>query len=91
MTTPAPAALSLKIGGRIWLAANRRLAGPRFHVAAQPLDFTPSGDDAQDTTRLTAAITAAIEQIIRDDPGQWLWIHNRWPTARDAELMRAKA
>ena len=40
---------------------------------------------------LTAVITAAIEQIIRDDPGQWLWIHNRWPTARDAELMRGKA
>ena len=91
MTTPAPAALSLKTGCRIWLAANRRLAGARFHVTAQPLDFTPSGDEAEDMAGLTAAITAAIEQIIRDDPGQWLWIHNRWPTARDAELMRSKA
>ena len=91
MTTPAPAALLLKTGGRVWLAANRRLAGPRFHVTAQPLDFTHSGDDAEDIARLTGAITAGIEQIIRDDPGQWLWIHNRWPTARDAELMRGKA
>ena len=90
MTTPAPAALMLKTGGRVWLAANRRLAGPRFHVTAQPLDFTPSGDDAEDIAGLTAAITAGIEEIIRDDPGQWLWIHNRWPTARDAELMRGK-
>ena len=90
MTTPAPAALSLKTGCGMWLVANRRLAGARFHVTAEPLDFTPSGDEAADTHRLTAAITAAIEQIIRDDPGQWLWIHNRWPTARDAELMRGK-
>lgn len=90
MTTPAPAALALKTACGIWLASNRRLAGPRFHATAQPLEFTPSGDDAEDTTRLTAAITAGIEQIIRDDPGQWLWIHNRWPTARDAELMRGK-
>ena len=92
MTTPAPAALALRVDARVWLAANRRLAGPRFHVTAQPMaKFTPSGDEAQDTLRLTAAITAGIEQIIRDDPGQWLWIHNRWPTARDAELMRGKA
>jgi len=91
MTTPAPAALALRTGARVWLAANRRLAGARFHITAQPLDFTPGGDEAEDTLRLTAAITAAIEQIIRDDPGQWLWIHNRWPTARDAELMRGKA
>jgi KDO2-lipid IV(A) lauroyltransferase len=92
MTTPAPAAVALKTGARICIAANRRLAGARFHVTVQPLlDFTPSGDEAQDTLTLTAAITATIEQIIRDDPGQWLWIHNRWPTARDAELMRGKA
>jgi KDO2-lipid IV(A) lauroyltransferase len=91
MTTPAPAALALKTGATVWLAANRRLAGSRFHVTAQPVDFAPGGDETEDTKRLTAATTACIEQIIRDDPGQWLWIHNRWPTPRDAELMRGKA
>jgi len=91
MTTPAPAALSLKTNARIWLAANRRLAGSRFHVTVLPVpDFALQGDAEADILRLTAAITAGIEQIIRDDPGQWLWIHNRWPTARDAELMRGK-
>jgi KDO2-lipid IV(A) lauroyltransferase len=55
------------------------------------LEFAPSGDDAKDIQALTAAITARIEDIIRDDPGQWLWIHNRWPTPRDAELMKGRA
>lgn len=92
MTTPAPAAMALKTGARICIAANRRLAGARFHVTVSPLlDFTPGDNEAEDTKRLTAAITAAIEKIVRDDPGQWLWIHNRWPTARDAELMRGKS
>jgi KDO2-lipid IV(A) lauroyltransferase len=92
MTTPAPAAMALKTGAGIYIAANRRMAGARFHVTVSPLpDFTPTGDEAQDTRRLTAAITAAIEQIVRDDPGQWLWIHNRWPTPRDAERMKGKA
>lgn len=91
MTTPAPAALALKTGAHICIAANRRLAGARFHVTVSPLlDFTPGGNETEDTRALTAAITAAIEQIIRDDPGQWLWIHNRWPTPRDAELMKGK-
>ena len=91
MTTPAPAALALKTGARICIAANRRSAGARFHVTVSPiLDFNPSGDETEDTRRLTAAITERIEQIVRDDPGQWLWIHNRWPTPRDAELMKVK-
>jgi KDO2-lipid IV(A) lauroyltransferase len=92
MTTPAPAALALKTGARIVMAANRRVGGPRFHVTVQPeLEFTPSGDEPADVIRLTAVITARIEEIVRADPGQWLWIHNRWPTTRDAALMQARA
>ncbi|HJS45059.1 MAG TPA: lysophospholipid acyltransferase family protein [Rhizomicrobium sp.] len=92
MTTPAPAALALKTGARILLAANRRLPGARFEVTVYPMpDFTPSGNDAEDIKTLTAVITAKIEEIVRADPGQWLWIHNRWPTKRDAELMRGGA
>ena len=92
MTTPAPAAMALKTGARIMLAYNRRLPGARFHVTVSaPLDFTPSGDEAKDTLGLTAAITAGIEAMVRADPGQWLWIHNRWPTARDAAILQGRA
>jgi len=92
MTTPAPAAMALKTGASILIAANRRLPGARFEVTVYAMDdFVPSGNDAEDIKALTAAITARIEKIVRADPGQWLWIHNRWPTARDAELMKAKA
>jgi KDO2-lipid IV(A) lauroyltransferase len=89
MTTPAPAALALKLGARILMAANRRTQGARFHVtvSAGP-DFTPSGDETRDIHDLTAALTARIEESVRADPGQWLWIHNRWPTARDIALTR---
>ena len=92
MTTPAPAALALKFGAPIVITSNRRLPGARFHVTVHKvLDFTASGDDDKDTLALTALITAQIENIIRDEPGQWLWIHKRWLTARDIELMKAKA
>ncbi len=92
MTTPAPAALALKTGIRVLFAANRRLPGARFEVTVYPMpQFTPSGNDSEDIKRLTALIQSQIEMIVRADPGQWLWIHNRWPTARDAELMRGGA
>jgi Kdo2-lipid IVA lauroyltransferase/acyltransferase len=91
MTTPAPAALALKTGARIVFASNRRLPGARFHVTVlPPLEFTPGSDEAGDTQALTAAITARIEEMVRDNPGQWLWIHQRWPTPRDAMLMQAR-
>ena len=31
-----------------------------------------------------------IEDMVRANPGQWLWIHNRWPTKRDEDLMRGR-
>lgn len=91
MTTPAPAVLALKTKAQLLFASNKRLPGPRFHVTVWPdIDFTPSGDEAEDARTLTAAITHRIEEMIRADPGQWLWIHNRWPTERDRRIMAQK-
>ena len=79
-TTPVPAALALKLGSQILYAFNRRKKGQaRFHltVHAAPV-FQTSGDEAADTRNLTEMITAEVEAMIRQDPAQWLWIHNRW-------------
>jgi Kdo2-lipid IVA lauroyltransferase/acyltransferase len=43
----------------------------KFHP---PLET--SGDAAEDTRRLHAS----LEGVIREHPGQWLWIHRRWKT-----------
>ena len=84
MTTPAPAALALKLKVPIVFASNRRLGGARFAVTVYPpLDFTPSGDEDADMRAMTMAINRRLEEMVRADPSQWLWIHRRWPTARD--------
>jgi KDO2-lipid IV(A) lauroyltransferase len=40
-----------------------------------------SGDAAEDTRRLHAF----LEQVIRENPGQWLWIHRRWKTRPEGQ------
>ena len=84
MTTLAPAALALKLKVPMIFASNKRLDGARFALTVHPpLEFTPSGDEDADTRAMTAAINLRLEEMVRADPAQWLWIHRRWPTARD--------
>jgi len=43
-----------------------------------PVDLPRGSDGMIDVQGATQAITSIIEQWVRKDPGQWLWIHNRW-------------
>jgi KDO2-lipid IV(A) lauroyltransferase len=80
MTTPAPAALALKLDAVVMLISNERLGGARFRMTAHPMiEFVPSGDHARDVLALTTRINEAIERCVRYRPSQWLWIHRRWP------------
>src|SRR3569833_2472869 len=65
MTTPAPAALTLMTKAHLLFASNRRLPGPHFHVTVWPdIDFVPTGNETEDTHRLTEAISARIEEMV---------------------------
>jgi KDO2-lipid IV(A) lauroyltransferase len=46
----------------------------------QPLPLIRSGDADADVLANTAAFTAMIEQFVRQNPDQWLWMHRRWKT-----------
>ncbi len=85
MTTPAPAALALKLGSALLPTSNERLNGARFRMTIHPpIAYTPTGDHDADVQALTARINAAMEECVRARPSQWLWIHRRWVTPRDA-------
>ena len=84
MTTPAPAALALKLGSTILPASNERLGGARFRMKIYPpVEYTPTGDHDTDIHQLTIKITEAVERMVRERPSQWLWIHRRWPKPGD--------
>jgi KDO2-lipid IV(A) lauroyltransferase len=89
MTTPAPAALALKLGAVLLPVSNERLDGARFRMTVHPpIAFESSGDPARDTLALTARINEVIESCVRVRPSQWLWIHRRWPKPGDTPRTR---
>ncbi len=80
MTAQAAARLSLRFNAPVIPASVERKDGVQFHASmGEPIDFTPSGNMTKDVKDLTIRINQALERDIRARPGQWLWLHRRWP------------
>jgi KDO2-lipid IV(A) lauroyltransferase len=80
MTAPAVAALALKFRLPLIPSQVQRLGPARFRVILHPpLPLPNSGDRHQDTASLTRAVNQCLEHWITERPGEWLWLHRRWP------------
>ena len=80
MTNPAAARLALRFGTVIQPMSIQRLPGVRFRVVAhEPITVTDTGDRTGDIAAGVAAINAFIEARVRERPGEWWWLHKRWP------------
>ena len=54
--------------------------GSRFHVEFYPpLEWIKVGERDADVDAGVRAVTAFIEDRIRENPAQWFWVHRRWP------------
>jgi Kdo2-lipid IVA lauroyltransferase/acyltransferase len=80
MTAPALAELALRHGCLLIPVRIERLGGCQFRLTiAAPLEVPPSGDRRRDVAAIMEAVNRLLESWIRDRPGQWLWLHRRWP------------
>lgn len=80
MTGDAIARLALRYDCAILPARCERLDGCRFKVTyEEPWYPEVTGDQDADIRTTLERINQTIEGWVREKPGQWLWLHNRWP------------
>jgi KDO2-lipid IV(A) lauroyltransferase len=80
MTAPAAAQLALRFECPVIPVRMERLEGCRFRMTFFPaLEKPATGDRHADIAALMTDINAALEGWIRERPGQWFWLHRRWP------------
>lgn len=86
-TTAGIATLALKTDAMViptcavWDKERRRY----FFHGDPPVELVRTGDRQKDVEINTARFAAAVEQMVRRYPDQWLWIHRRWKTRPPGE------
>lgn len=79
---PFPAMIARRLGVPLIAGRAIRLEGARFVVDGNPIPVPVSDDISADVQAATQAIQAQFETWIRENPGQWMWVHDRWKQAR---------
>jgi KDO2-lipid IV(A) lauroyltransferase len=79
-TGTAVAAFAMRFGCPVFPVHCIRTQGCRFEVRVEePWSFAGSHDDEAAVRAALTRINARLEDWIREHPGQWLWMHRRWP------------
>jgi KDO2-lipid IV(A) lauroyltransferase len=80
MTASSPAQMALMVGCPVVPVRIERLGPGRFRMICHaPLEVPQLGDRKAEVRALTLEINRVLEAWIRERPGQWLWLHRRWP------------
>jgi KDO2-lipid IV(A) lauroyltransferase len=78
-----PAVFHLRTGAPLVPLFNVRLPGDYHRVEIlPPMRFEPTGDAQADYQRIMQALHDVLESYVRRYPDQWLWLHDRWKSAR---------
>ena len=78
-TTTVPAQLALKYDCKLIPISLERKEGPNFEMTVhEPYKIKKTSDGEEDTKNITIKINQVIEQMIINNPKQWIWSHNRW-------------
>lgn len=86
MTAPGPSRLAIKYGVPIVPVSTVRTGPAQFRVTIhEPIVPPDTGDKDADLKATVTLISAFIEARVRENPGQWFWMHRRWPKVPRAE------
>lgn len=92
MAAPGPTRLALRFDTVLQPMTVERTKGARFRaVVHEPIVLEKTGDRTADIAEGVRRITAFVEAQVRRRPGEWFWVHRRWPAEAYAELAAAEA
>lgn len=78
-TPTAAASMAIKFGAPLLFGYDHRDGdGTHTVIIEGPLELITTGDHEKDVVANTAMLTGKIEEAIRKDPEQWVWMHRRW-------------
>jgi KDO2-lipid IV(A) lauroyltransferase len=78
-TPPGPAIFSLRTGAPILpMFVVRERGVPKTLFIENPIEIERTFDEKKDMELLTAKLTRAVEDSIRQYPEQWPWLNRRW-------------
>jgi KDO2-lipid IV(A) lauroyltransferase len=78
LTSPIVARLAQKTGAAVVTVFGQHLPRGRYRVEFAPPLTADAGDDEAATFAFTRRCLELCETVIRRDPPQWLWLHDRW-------------
>lgn len=85
-TVLGPAVLHQRTKAPIIMYYSVRIGPGRYRMVLEPpLEPVPGVEDK--TLALTEAMNRSLERMIRQYPEQWLWLHDRWKSARQQGLV----
>lgn len=85
--SPGFAKIAMRTGATVipGIAAWKNREGRYTLKFYPPLEMVSSGDEESDLVVNTQLCHSAIEQMIREYPEQWLWMHRRWKVRPDGD------
>lgn len=78
-TVMGPAVLHIRTGAPLLPCGCVRIGVGRYRIVCEPPLFAREGETPEE---LTARLNLALEALIRRHPEQYLWMHDRWKSAR---------
>lgn len=77
-TTPLVSILARRTGAAV-LPVHNHWDGRQLRIIwEKPMRLSQNADVKLSVQEDTQTMTDYVEKWIREDPGQWLWLHNRW-------------
>ena len=87
-TSPIAAILSHRTGSPIMVATTRRKDGRYYIHYSDPIWPNSDAPMEEEVDRLMKTALSYLENSIQQEPGQWLWSHNRWKQQTPEKLKK---